>query len=135
MCSLFVCARINAAHQLQSLAPAGEPAADNEFDRIAASAEVRLAEITAELGDTYFAWHGNADGSRRIYYPIQGPTLIIEFSTQGNLGGDAGHYLSIYRNPANEYGKPPTRMPLSSRRPVLGGVQQAVTWPGAPRRT
>ena len=73
-------------------------------DRIAASAQARLAEITAELPDTHFAWHGNTDGNGRIYYRIQGATLIIEFSTQGNLGGDGGHYHSIYRDPTNEYG-------------------------------
>ena len=74
-------------------------------DRIAASVRTSLAEIRAELGDTYFAWHGNADGSGRIYYRTQGPTLIIEFATQSRLGGDGmvsviaeyrpGKYLSI----------------------------------------
>ena len=70
----------------------------------AASAEARLAEIAAELADTYFAWHGDVDASRPIYYRIQGPTLIIEFSTQSRLGGDRAHYHSIYRDPTNEYG-------------------------------
>ena len=46
------------------------------------SAEERLAEIAAELADTTFAWHGDVDASRPIYYRIQGPTLIIEFATQ-----------------------------------------------------
>ena len=69
-----------------------------------ASAHGRLAEVAADLGDTYFAWQGNADGNGPIYYRIQGPKLIIEFSTQGNLGGDAGHFHSMYRDPTNEYG-------------------------------
>lgn len=69
-----------------------------------ASARARLAEIRAKLDDTYFAWHGNAAGNGPLYYRIQGPTLIVEFSTQGNLGGDDGHYHTIYRDPTNEYG-------------------------------
>ena len=69
-----------------------------------ASAQARLSEIRADLDDTYFAWNGSAGGNGPIYYRIQGPTLIVEFSTQGNLGGDGGHYHSIYRDPTNEYG-------------------------------
>ena len=71
----------------------------------APSSQTRLAEIQADLANTHFAWHGPVDGSGSIYYRIQGTNLIIEFSTQGNLGSDRGHYHSIYRNPTNEYGK------------------------------
>ena len=66
-----------------------------------ASSQARLAEIGADLDGTYFAWKGDANGS--IYYRIQGPTLIIELSSQGAVGG-GGHYHSIYRDPTNEYG-------------------------------
>ena len=69
-----------------------------------ASAQERLAEIAADLGDIYFAWHGDVDAGRPIYYRIQGPTLIIEFATQSRVGGDHAHYHSIYRDPTNEYG-------------------------------
>ena len=68
-------------------------------------AAARLDEIKAELNDLYFAWNGKVDGSGEIYYRIQGPSLIIEFSTQGNVGADGGHYHSVYRDPTNEYGK------------------------------
>ncbi len=68
------------------------------------SAQERLSEIAAELAETHFAWHGDVDASRPIYYRIQGPTLIIEFATQSSQGGDRAHYHSIYRNPTNEYG-------------------------------
>ena len=70
-----------------------------------AAAQRRLAEIEAELAEVRFAWYGPADGSGAIYYRIQGPTLLIEFSTQGALGAAGGHYHSIYRNPTNEYGR------------------------------
>jgi len=39
-----------------------------------------------------------------IYYRIQGPTLLIEFQVEGNLGANEGHLHSIYRDPTNEYG-------------------------------
>ncbi len=70
----------------------------------APSSEARMTEIRADLASTYFAWHGPVDGRGSIYYRIQGPDLILEFGIQGNLGSDAGHYHSIYRNPTNEYG-------------------------------
>ncbi|MCY4112318.1 MAG: DUF3500 domain-containing protein [Chloroflexi bacterium] len=70
----------------------------------AASAKIRMVEIADYLGDTYFAWHGNVDAGRPIYYRIQGPALIIEFATQSRAGGDRAHYHSIYRDPTNEYG-------------------------------
>ena len=70
----------------------------------AASAEERMSEIATELAETTFAWHGDIDAARPIYYRIQGPTLIIEFATQSSQRGDRAHYHSIYRNPTNEYG-------------------------------
>ena len=64
-----------------------------------------------------FAWHGPADGSGAIYYRIQGPTLLIEFSAQGALGAAGGHYHSIYRNPTNEYGRGPPPAPAADPTP------------------
>ncbi len=69
-----------------------------------AAAERRLAELGDGLDQLRFAWNGPYDGSGSIYYRIQGPNLILEFSTQGSVGSDEGHYHSVYRNPANEYG-------------------------------
>ena len=63
------------------------------------SSRARLAEIQTESGDTYLAWHGDNAGGP-VYFRIQGPSLIIEFSTENE-----SHHHSIYRNPANEYGK------------------------------
>ncbi len=70
----------------------------------AVAAERRLAEIGDGLDQLRFAWNGPHDGSGSIYYRVQGPELILEFSTQGSVGSDEGHYHSVYRNPANEYG-------------------------------
>ena len=73
------------------------------------SAAHRLAEVREDLGETYFTWHGEANGAHPIYYRVQGPRLIVEFSTQGKDVGDDGHQHTIYRNPANEYGSTATR--------------------------
>ena len=64
----------------------------------------RLAAIKSALDDTRFAWHGATDGDGDIYYRIQGPALIIEFSSEGGVGADGGHYHSVYRDPTDEYG-------------------------------
>ena len=69
-----------------------------------AAAERRLAEIEGERSRLRFAWSGATNGSGPIYYRVQGPTLILEFSVRGSLGATEGHYHSIYRNPTNEYG-------------------------------
>lgn len=69
----------------------------------AESAQLRMAEIAADLEETSFAWHGALDGGGPIYYRIQGPTLIIEFSNE-DVAAEGGHYHSVYRNPLNEYG-------------------------------
>ena len=69
----------------------------------AESAQLRMAEIAADLAETSFAWHGALEGGGPIYYRIQGPTLIIEFSNE-DVAAAGGHYHSVYRNPLNEYG-------------------------------
>ena len=68
------------------------------------NAIARLAAIESALSDTRFAWHGATDGNDDVYFRIQGPSLIIEFSTEGGIAADGGHYHSVYRDPTNEYG-------------------------------
>lgn len=70
----------------------------------ATSARARIDEIQSELDELHFAWHGEVDDGP-IYFRIQGPSLIIEFSTEGRLGGGGSHYHSVYRDPSNEYGR------------------------------
>lgn len=67
-------------------------------------AEARMAEARADLDETWFAWQGDPAGEGPIYYRIQGPRLLVEFSTQGDLGSERGHFHTIYRDPTNEYG-------------------------------
>jgi hypothetical protein len=57
----------------------------------AAAAATRMAEIESTINDTYFAWSGDTSAdSASSYFRVTGPTLLIEFSPQGNGGGGAG---------------------------------------------
>jgi hypothetical protein len=60
----------------------------------------RMAEIRANLPQTYFAWSGPTTNGSVAYFRIQGPTLVIEYAPQGNVD----HIHTIYRDPTNDYG-------------------------------
>ena len=73
------------------------------------AAKARMAEIKADLDDTWFAWSGpitvNPGSNITAYYRIQGPKLVIEYAPQ-QMGGDpAMHVHTMYRDPTNDYGK------------------------------
>jgi hypothetical protein len=66
-------------------------------------AALRMAEIEANLDETYFAWAGPTAVGSAAYYRITGPTLAIEYAPQ-MLGGDAAnHTHAMYRDPTNDY--------------------------------
>lgn len=66
-----------------------------------AFAEPRMADIRANLAQTYFAWSGPTTNGSAAYFRIQGPTLVIEYAPQG---GSVDHIHKIYRDPTNDYG-------------------------------
>lgn len=73
------------------------------------AAAARLAELKADINDTWFAWSGptTAAAGRNItaYYRIQGPHVVIEYAPQ-LLGGDPSmHVHTMYRDPTNDYGR------------------------------
>ena len=73
------------------------------------AAVARLAEIKADIGETWFAWSGpttvTPGNNITAYYRIQGPHLVIEYAPQ-RLGGDpAQHVHTMYRDPTNDYGR------------------------------
>jgi hypothetical protein len=63
-------------------------------------ADPRMAEIRANLPETYFAWSGPTTNGSAAYFRIQGPTLVIEYAPQGSVD----HIHTIYRDPTNDYG-------------------------------
>jgi hypothetical protein len=73
------------------------------------AAASRMAELKADLNETWFAWSGptTVTPGRNItaYYRIQGPHVVIEYAPQ-TLGGDpALHVHTMYRDPTNDYGR------------------------------
>jgi hypothetical protein len=73
------------------------------------AAEARMAELRADIDETWFAWSGptTAVPGRNItaYYRIQGPHVVIEYAPQ-RLGGDPSmHVHTMYRDPTNDYGR------------------------------
>ena len=73
------------------------------------AAAARMAELKADIGETWFAWSGpttaNPGSNITAYYRIQGPHLVIEYAPQ-KLGGDPSlHVHTMYRDPTNDYGK------------------------------
>ena len=73
------------------------------------AAAARMAEIKADLAETWFAWSGptTVEPGRNgtAYYRIQGPHLVIEYSPQ-RMGGDSSNHIhTIYRDPTNDYGR------------------------------
>ena len=73
------------------------------------AAAARMAELKADLNETWFAWSGPttaASGTNiTAYYRIQGPHLVIEYAPQ-RLGGDPSmHVHTMYRDPTNDYGR------------------------------
>jgi hypothetical protein len=65
-----------------------------------AFATPRLADIRANLPETYFAWSGPTTPGSAAYFRIQGPALVIEYAPQR----DVDHIHTIYRDPTNDYG-------------------------------
>jgi len=61
----------------------------------------KMAELKANLPQTYFAWSGSTKNGGLAYYRIQGPTVLIEYAPQQ---GDLDHIHTIYRDPTNDYG-------------------------------
>jgi len=71
------------------------------------AAAAKMAEIAANLPQTWFAWSGPTTNGSSAYFRIQGPTLVIEYSPQRARGGsglDLGHIHTVYRDPTNDYG-------------------------------
>ena len=67
------------------------------------AAAARMAEVRANLADTYFAWCGSTTNGKGAYFRIQGPTLMIEYAPQGPPESNTDHIHTIYRDPTNDY--------------------------------
>jgi hypothetical protein len=99
--------RMNAAQKAMLLDLVGEWAAIVHAD----AATARLAQIEADLDETWFAWSGPATGAAgsniKAYYRIQGPHLVIEYAPQSDEPDN--HVHTMYRDPTNDYGQATAR--------------------------
>ena len=71
------------------------------------NADKRMKHIEAEIDKLRFTWKGDNQVNTPGYYRIQGPDLIIELLSTGNISQDTeggGHYHTIYRVPSLNYG-------------------------------
>jgi hypothetical protein len=68
------------------------------------AARAKMAEITANLGETYFAWSGSLTNGSPAYFRVQGPTVLIEYAPQGAPRPSTDHIHTVYRDPTNDYG-------------------------------
>ncbi len=73
-------------------------------DLPAPHAEQEMERVTAEIDQMHFSWNGALTARSDISYMIQGPSLIIEFSCQGNPTNPLDHIHTMYRNPQTDYG-------------------------------
>ena len=64
----------------------------------------KMQEITANLGETWFAWSGSLTNGSPAYFRVQGPTVLIEYAPQGGQRPTTDHIHTIYRDPTNDYG-------------------------------
>jgi hypothetical protein len=73
-------------------------------------AKAKMAEVKANLPDTFFAWSGPTTNGSAAYFRIQGPTVEIELSPQcpsapcGDEKPSPEHIHTFYRDPTNDYG-------------------------------
>ena len=63
-------------------------------------AALRMAELKANVGDTYFAWSGPTTNGSAAYFRVQGPTILIEYAPQGTTD----HIHTVVRDFTNDYG-------------------------------
>ncbi len=79
-----------------------------------AAASERMAEIEADLDETYLAWYGPTEEGSAGYFRVTGPTIVVEYSPQSMGGNAADHIHGIYRHPTNDYGAKWTGITITS---------------------
>lgn len=65
-------------------------------------AAARMAEIEADLDETYLAWYGPTEEGSAAYFRVTGPTIVVEYAPQGMGGDPANHIHGIDRDPTND---------------------------------
>jgi hypothetical protein len=89
-------------------------------------AAVKMREVQAHLGDTWFSWVGATTPDAVFYYRIHSPVILIEFDHQtpigirlpdGSRGPTRQHIHAVVRTPnGNDYGKDLLRQHLAAHK-------------------
>jgi hypothetical protein len=58
-------------------------------------------DVDALATDAHFAWAGDTEPGKPMYYRVQGPRLLIEYD---NTQRDASHAHSLWRDPTSDFG-------------------------------
>ena len=76
----------------------------------AGPAEAKLASVRRHLGDTHFAWIGEADGDSPFYFRVHSPVVLAEYDNHPGIFLDFDvpkpfHVHTVVRTPnGNDYG-------------------------------
>ena len=69
-------------------------------------AEEWLAKIEKDgMKNLYFMWMGPTDGSEKIFFRVNGPSILIDFADQRTGFDWNTHPHTIVRDPSNDYGE------------------------------
>lgn len=68
-------------------------------------AEIRMNEISKELGKSFFSWRGPIQKGSPASYRVQGPSFFLEFAPQQMGGSPQNHVHAMYREFDNDYGE------------------------------
>ena len=69
-------------------------------------AEKWLTKIEKDgMKNLYFMWMGPTDGSEKIFFRVNGPSILIDFSDQRTGFDWNTHPHTIVRDPSNDYGE------------------------------
>lgn len=71
----------------------------------AADSRIRVgrAEFYIAILGTPFAWSWPTGQGQGAHFRIQGPTILIEYASQGKPSNDTDQIHTIYRDPTNDY--------------------------------
>ena len=89
---------------------------------------LRLEQIRAWFGETYFCWIGGYGDQDPFYYRLQSPVVIVEFDHHSgvfltNSEPAKFHIHTLLRTPnGGDY--------AMALRPLMDGVEQAFVWEG-----
>lgn len=69
-------------------------------------ADTQLAKIATDgIGALYFMWMGPTDGTEKVFFRVQGPSILIDFVDQRTRFDWNTHPHTIVRDPSNDYGQ------------------------------